>query len=660
MTYTSSNTNVATVLGSLVTIIGEGNTTITANQAGDSNWNPATSVTQTLTVQPAINRGLVAYYPFNGNANDESGNGRHGTVVGAVPSSNRYGVSNQAYLFSFTNYISAPVPVEILKTNYTLSLWVKADSLNSPYPTFVAGSSNRYVLQFNTNSAVTRLVSYYQDASSSAYPFGELVTTVPAYNQWNHVVISGTGGTNTRMFINGTLVSSLSHVYPAGISGSNFRLGSGNDNEITFFNGKLDDVRFYTRELTTAEVGQLYVQEAAPISETFGSGTNSFSMDFVRIGNPGNAADTTGSPNPAGSVSYIYNIGKYEVSRDQVLKANLLGSLGINLWDLTNLGGNGANKPATGVTWYDAAKFVNWLNTSQGFVPAYKFDGSGNFQLWSSTDSGYDPGNPYRNTLAKYFLPSVDEWYKAAYGSPSGTWYDYPTGSNIAPSPVGAGVAVNTAVYGGQSGFADVTNAGGLSAYGTMAQGGNVAEWNETAFDGINDSPSENRPPRGGAAGFWNNLSSTDFGGAKPSLRYGDWGFRVASSASLANPTGIAPLITSSNSLSGTVGVVFSNTVTASGSTPITLSASNLPAGLTNSTNGLITGTPTTAGTNNATLTASNSFGATNQSVTFVIAKGTPVISNWPTPSPITYGQALSNSVLTGGVANPTGNFTWT
>ncbi|NBS07679.1 MAG: LamG domain-containing protein, partial [Verrucomicrobia bacterium] len=121
--------------------------------------------------------------------------------------------------------------------------------MNSPYPTFVAGSSNRYVLQFNTNSAVTRLVSYYQDASSSAYPFGELVTTVPAYNQWNHVVISGTGGTNTRMFINGTLVSSLSHVYPAGISGSNFRLGSGNDNEITFFNGKLDDVRFYTREL---------------------------------------------------------------------------------------------------------------------------------------------------------------------------------------------------------------------------------------------------------------------------------------------------------------------------------------------------------------------------------------------------------------------------
>ncbi|NDB97231.1 MAG: hypothetical protein EBZ78_13920, partial [Verrucomicrobia bacterium] len=63
VTYTSSNTNVATVLGSLVTIIGEGNTTITANQAGDSNWNAAVSMPQTLTVQSALNRGLVAYYP---------------------------------------------------------------------------------------------------------------------------------------------------------------------------------------------------------------------------------------------------------------------------------------------------------------------------------------------------------------------------------------------------------------------------------------------------------------------------------------------------------------------------------------------------------------------------------------------------------------------
>ena len=117
---------------------------------------------------------------------------------------------------------------------------------------------------------------------------------------------------------------------------------------------------------------------------------------------------------------------------------------------------------------------------------------------------------------------------------------------------------------------------------------------------------------------------------------------------------------TNGSSYTGMVDVAFSNVVTASGSTPITFGASNLPAGLTLSTDGVITGTPTIAGTNSATLTASNAFGVTNQSATFVIAKGTPVISNWPTASPITYGQALSNSVLSGGSANVAGSFAWT
>ena len=127
---------------------------------------------------------------------------------------------------------------------------------------------------------------------------------------------------------------------------------------------------------------------AQTITETFGIGANAFTMDFVTIGNPGNAADTTGSPNPAGSVAYTYNLGKYEVSREQIDKANSAGSLGITLQDMDNYGGNGVNKPATGIGYYEAAKYVNWLNTSTGGTAAYKFDGSGAFQLWSAGDVG--------------------------------------------------------------------------------------------------------------------------------------------------------------------------------------------------------------------------------------------------------------------------------
>jgi hypothetical protein len=122
---------------------------------------------------------------------------------------------------------------------------------------------------------------------------------------------------------------------------------------------------------------------------------------------------------------------------------------------------------------------------------------------------------------------------------------------------------------------------------------------------------------------------------------------------SLAIIPGTPPVITTPSTLIGTVGVPLEYSVTASGTAPITYSAFNLPASLTINTNsGLISGTPTAAGSGTATITASNAFGTTNQIAAFVIAKGTPVISATPTASPINYGQALSESILSGGTGS--------
>jgi len=94
--------------------------------------------------------------------------------------------------------------------------------------------------------------------------------------------------------------------------------------------------------------------------------------------------------------------------------------------------------------------------------------------VWMPGDAGYNPDNPYRNSLATYVLPSDDEWYKTAYYSPDGVYYDYPTGSDTAPTPVAGGTDPGTAVYlqDLSQGPADIDNAGGLSPYGTMGQGG--------------------------------------------------------------------------------------------------------------------------------------------------------------------------------------------
>jgi sulfatase modifying factor 1 len=230
---------------------------------------------------------------------------------------------------------------------------------------------------------------------------------------------------------------------------------------------------------------------ATAYADTFGSGLNTFDIDFVTIGNPGNAHDTTGNPNPAGTVDYIYRIGKFEISEDMIDNANALGGLGVTH------DGRGPNKPATSISWFEAARFVNWLN---GSTPAYKFDGGGNFQLWQVGDAGYDPNNLYRNSLATYFLPSMDEWYKAAYYDPtSGSYFDFPTGSDAVPTAIASSTAVGTAVYDGQLGPADISLAGGLSPYGTMGQGGNAWEWEETDLDLVNDSSSSTRALRGGS-----------------------------------------------------------------------------------------------------------------------------------------------------------------
>ena len=273
--------------------------------------------------------------------------------------------------------------------------------------------------------------------------------------------------------------------------------------------------------------------KAQTITEIFGTGANQFSIEFVQIGNAGNAADTTGTPNPVGRVDYVFNLGKYEISRDMVDKANSAGGLGITLQDMTTYGGGGNSRPASGISWNEAARFVNWLNTSKGYQAAYLFSEIGansNLALWSPDRAA--GANLFRHKNAFYFLPSLDEWYKGAYGSPDGTWYNFPTGDDIAPAGVSGGTAAATAVFsqGLPNGPADITNAGGLSQFGTVGQGGNVWEWNESAFDGANDSATESRELRGGAWYDSNDDALEAIGryGFDPSLEGAASGFRVA------------------------------------------------------------------------------------------------------------------------------------
>ena len=270
----------------------------------------------------------------------------------------------------------------------------------------------------------------------------------------------------------------------------------------------------------------LSIQSSAQ-ADTFGTSGNEFTIDFVNIGNAGNAADTTSY----GAVPYEYRASIYEISQNAIDKATASGMANVTAGPWTG------SQPAATINWYEAAAFVNFLNTNSGKTAAYDLAWNGSawsMNLWSSEQAWTAGGtNLYRNKDAYYFLPSENEWYKAAYYNPGGSnYFLYPTGSDLPPTPVASGIEVGTAVYDGATTFpAEVTLSGGLSPYGTRGQGGNVWEWTESAVDGTNSSPTQTRDVRGGGWDdpFGDLLPTYQHTPAPPDREDDDIGFRVAS-----------------------------------------------------------------------------------------------------------------------------------
>ncbi len=254
------------------------------------------------------------------------------------------------------------------------------------------------------------------------------------------------------------------------------------------------------------------------------------------IGNIGNSADTRAmhdGTSDYGSVGYEYSIGKYEVTNAQYaafLNAVATSSDPYGLYNenmgtsihagiirtmisgsyLYNVKDGYALKPVMYVSFYDALRFINWLNSGTTEDGAYTFNSQTNEYLGATHNVG-----------ATYWLPTEDEWYKAAYYDPTldlgiGGYWDFPTRSNT----------ISTADANYDSYVGTVTDVGTYdneSYYGTYDQAGNVWEWNETFIGG-------NRFFRGGR---WvdpsDSLSAFVRIGNGPTSEFSHIGFRVAS-----------------------------------------------------------------------------------------------------------------------------------
>jgi len=208
-----------------------------------------------------LDEGLVAYYPFNGNANDESGNGNDGTVNGATPATDRFGNTNSAYEFDgIDDYILIDdSPSQTLSEELSISAFINLEDINN-YKVIVAKfhhQTNNREYQFSVSSE-GQLRFYWSangDPEQQAFYFGNSILQI---DSWYHVVIVFSNG-NLKFYINNQLdfevTSSINSIFD---SDSKLSIGSDYHQNLYYFNGLLDDIRIYNRALSEIEIQELY------------------------------------------------------------------------------------------------------------------------------------------------------------------------------------------------------------------------------------------------------------------------------------------------------------------------------------------------------------------------------------------------------------------
>ena len=315
--------------------------------------------------------GLVGWWPFNGNANDESGNGNDGTVNGASLTTDRFENSNSAFQSGqLTPLVSVP-NININSGSFTCSYWVKYSS--NPINTSIADVSHEWIGN-GTFTTFRQLNSNIGFAAAGSNGVGDQ-TIINSNNSidtstWNHIVVMRSNQL-MEIWVNGLNVASDYLVQNGSLTSSNtFYIGGdpGNTalNPLAKFNGKIDDIGIWNRTLTAEEIQQLYTINACTFTiydtitvtqtvydtvTTFTSVTDTLIINtlITELTQPANTNTIKVFPNPAGSVLTI-DYGNFALMNDYQLRIE--NSLGQQVFQtninqesetltLNNWGGNG-------------------------------------------------------------------------------------------------------------------------------------------------------------------------------------------------------------------------------------------------------------------------------------------------------------------------------
>ncbi len=217
--------------------------------------------------------GLQAWYPFNGNANDDSGAGHNGTVNGATLTTDRFGNTNAAYMFGANNYISVSDDVNFRPTVFTISSWVTFTSTPSNYNLIIAknvGSGSPESIDINYATSYNAWLCNVGNATT----LGPFITSTQSITvgTWYNLIYQFDDVNNIqKIFVNGVLTSTANVTTPIAYDTKPWTIGMEYENNIAsfFFSGKIDDIGIWNRLLTPQEITDVYQSNPVGIKENF-------------------------------------------------------------------------------------------------------------------------------------------------------------------------------------------------------------------------------------------------------------------------------------------------------------------------------------------------------------------------------------------------------
>lgn len=203
--------------------------------------------------------GLVGWWPFNGNANDESGNGNNGTVNGATLTVDRFGVANKAYSFDGINdYIQSSNISSLNSSTNSLSFWIFAPSYSVhhqiEFASLTFGTLGRAFAFNSTRLAVVPTT----DCVNANTPGLHYLSGQLGVNSWYHLVFISDGSVG-KFYLNGIYLGQANMGSPICQNPLTLVLGRGtNGGGPMWYEGKLDDIAIWNRALTECEIEDLY------------------------------------------------------------------------------------------------------------------------------------------------------------------------------------------------------------------------------------------------------------------------------------------------------------------------------------------------------------------------------------------------------------------